>query len=107
VAIQTNNHPLWEVSSIPVSLQALEKGESIPFRSTKSNTNHPIMPLVSVTRLRLRKLRFLPGFAWLAVRSSLQAKRTEGNLRTMTIKDRGLIFWTIMFGLLLDSTQQR
>jgi hypothetical protein len=53
------------------------------------------MPLVSVTRLRLRKLRFLPGFAWLAVRSSLQAKRAEGNLRTSTIKDRGLIFWTI------------
>lgn len=53
------------------------------------------MTLVSVTRLRLRKLRFLPGFAWFAVRSSLQAKRAEGNLQTFTIKDRGLTFWTI------------
>lgn len=53
------------------------------------------MALVSVTRLRLRKLRFLPGFAWLAVRSSVQAKRAEGNLQTLTIKDRGLTFWTI------------
>ena len=53
------------------------------------------MNLISVTRLRLRKLRFLPGFAWFAVCSSMQAKRSEGNLRTLTIKDRGLIFWTI------------
>ncbi|MEI6322703.1 MAG: DUF3291 domain-containing protein [bacterium] len=53
------------------------------------------MALVSVTRLRLRKLRFLPGFALLAVRSSIQAKRAEGNLQTLTIKDRGLTFWTI------------
>lgn len=53
------------------------------------------MPLVSVTRLRLRKLRFLPTFAWFAVRSSIQSKQSEGNLKTLTIKDRGLTFWTI------------
>jgi hypothetical protein len=53
------------------------------------------MNLVSVTRLRIRKLRFFPGFAWLALRSTIQARRTEGNLWTLTIKDRGLIFWTI------------
>ena len=53
------------------------------------------MSLVSVTRLRLRKLRFIPGFAWFAVRSAMQAKRADGNLQTLTIKDRGLIFWTI------------
>lgn len=53
------------------------------------------MSLVSVTRLRLRKLRYLPGFAWFAVRSSMQARRAEGNLRTLTVKDRGLTFWTI------------
>jgi len=53
------------------------------------------MSLVSVTRLRIRKLRFFPGFALFAVRSSIEAKRAEGNLRTLTIKDRGLTFWTI------------
>ena len=53
------------------------------------------MRLVSVTRLRIRKFRFLPGFAWFAVRATMQAKRAEGNLQALTIKDRGLIFWTI------------
>ncbi len=53
------------------------------------------MSLVSVTRLRLRKFRFLPGFAWLALGSGWQSRRAEGNLRTLTIKDRGLVFWTI------------
>jgi len=53
------------------------------------------MNFVSVTRLRLRKLKFLPGFAWFAIGSSMQSRRAEGNLQTVTIKDRGLIFWTI------------
>lgn len=53
------------------------------------------MKFVSVTRLRLRKLRFLPGFLWFAARSASQAKRAEGNLRALTFKDRGLVFWTI------------
>ncbi len=43
----------------------------------------------------MRKLWFLPGFAWFAVRSSLQARLAEGNLRTLTIKDCGLTFWTV------------
>lgn len=37
------------------------------------------MKLVSVTRLRIRKLRFLLGFAWFAVRSTIQAKRAEAS----------------------------
>jgi heme-degrading monooxygenase HmoA len=53
------------------------------------------MVFVSVTRLRLRKLRFLPGFTWFAIRSSTHSKRADGNLQTVTIKDRGLVFWTI------------
>jgi heme-degrading monooxygenase HmoA len=63
------------------------------------------MIFVSVTRLRLRKLRFLPAFAWLAVRSTLQSRRAEGNLRTVTLKDRGLVFWTIT--LWQDQTAMR
>jgi hypothetical protein len=53
------------------------------------------MKWVSVTRLKIRKLRFFPGFAWNAARSTLQGRRADGNLRTLTIKDRGLVFWTI------------
>ena len=53
------------------------------------------MSLVSITRLRLRKARFLPGFAWFALRAARQARKSDGNLSTRTIKDRGLTFWTI------------
>ena len=53
------------------------------------------MKFVSVTRLKLRRLRFLPGFAWYAIRSANQCKQAEGNLRTFMRKDRGLVFWTI------------
>lgn len=53
------------------------------------------MKFVSVTRLRLCSLRFLPGFAWYAIRSASQCKQAEGNLHTFMRKDRGLVFWTI------------
>ena len=38
------------------------------------------MAIISVTRLRLRSLRFFPGFLWYTRRSIRQAKRTPGNL---------------------------
>jgi Domain of unknown function (DUF3291) len=53
------------------------------------------MPLVSVTRLRLRSLRFLPAFAWYAQRSAHQAKRAAGNAGVLLRKTRGLTFWTM------------
>ncbi len=53
------------------------------------------MILVSVTRLRLRRLRLLPGFAYYAARSDGQAKRSEGCLHAEATRERGLVFWTI------------
>ena len=53
------------------------------------------MALVSVTRLRLRSLRFLPAFVWAAQRSSRQALASAGNLGVITRKTRGLSFWTL------------
>jgi quinol monooxygenase YgiN len=53
------------------------------------------MILVSVTRLRLRSLRFLPGFACHAVRSMMQAKKAAGCLQAAATRQRGLVFWTI------------
>ena len=36
------------------------------------------MPLISLTRLRLASPRYLPGFAWYALRSISQARRSPG-----------------------------
>ena len=52
------------------------------------------MPIISVTRLRLRSRWFFPAVLFYAIRSSRQAKRSKGylamNLSNETIK----IFWT-------------
>jgi Domain of unknown function (DUF3291) len=53
------------------------------------------MPMVSVTRLHLRSIRFLPAFFWYTNRSSRQAKRTPGNLGVKLRKTRGLALWTL------------
>jgi hypothetical protein len=53
------------------------------------------MIIVSVTRLRLRSIRFLPGFLWYTKRSQKQAQRTPGNLGVRVRKTQGLAFWTL------------
>ncbi len=52
------------------------------------------MPLVSVTRLRLRSIRFLPPFVPHAVRSRTQAARAPGFRGGSLLMDR-LAFWTM------------
>jgi len=53
------------------------------------------MSFVSITRLRVRSVRFLPGFAYHALRSNAQAKKASGNLYAQALRERGLVFWTI------------
>jgi hypothetical protein len=53
------------------------------------------MAIVTVTRLRLRSLRFFPGFLWYTRRSIGQAKRTPSNLGVRVRKTKGLAFWTL------------
>ena len=53
------------------------------------------MPFVSVTRLRLRKLRYLPGFIYYAFSTGSQVKRASGNLYAFTDRTNGLVFWTV------------
>ena len=52
------------------------------------------MALISVTRLRVRSLRYLPGFFFYALRSSRQTKRAKGNLALGVLNDANLTFWT-------------
>ena len=52
------------------------------------------MPVISITRLRVRSLYYLPAFALRTLRIALQAKRAEGNLATRLLRDRKNTFWT-------------
>jgi len=52
------------------------------------------MPLVSITRLRVRSLRYLPAFLINALRSAQQAKAASGNLAVSVLSDARFIFWT-------------
>lgn len=53
------------------------------------------MKLISITRLRLVSIRYLPCFMWIAWRSAQQAKRAAGNLQTKLVWDANLTFWTL------------
>ena len=52
------------------------------------------MPVLSVTRLRVRSRRFLPLFFLRTLQSAVQAVRAEGNLAVALLRDREDTFWT-------------
>ena len=52
------------------------------------------MPLISITRLRVRSLHYLPGFIWYAVLSARQAKRASGCLGVRLLREANNTFWT-------------
>lgn len=52
------------------------------------------MPVVSITRLRVRSWIYLPSFFLAAVRIALQAKQTGGSLEVKVLRDRRNVFWT-------------
>lgn len=52
------------------------------------------MPVVSITRLRVRSWRYLLPFLYFALRSSRQAKNANGNLDVSLLRDAHLAFWT-------------
>ncbi len=53
------------------------------------------MPFVSITRLRLRSLRFVPFFFVHTMRSLRQVKRAEGFRDGQLLMDRSWTFWTM------------
>src|SRR4051794_19367114 len=52
------------------------------------------MPIVSVTRLRVRSWIFLPAFFLRSIRITLQVKNAPGNLGVKFLNDRRKTFWT-------------
>ncbi|GAB1545517.1 hypothetical protein NUACC21_81930 [Scytonema sp. NUACC21] len=52
------------------------------------------MPLIAVTRLRLRFRRYLPSFIVYTLLSIWQVKRAPGNLGISLLIDTKLTFWT-------------
>ena len=52
------------------------------------------MPLVSITRLRVRSFRYLPAFLLGSLRSAREAKTASGNLAVSVLSDANLAFWT-------------
>jgi len=53
------------------------------------------MPLVSVTRLRLRSARYRIPFMISALMSARQARRSRGNLGVKLLRDGNRAFWTL------------
>ena len=53
------------------------------------------MQFISLTRLRIRSVRFLPGFAVLALRSGRQVRAAAGFLGGSLLADRQWTFWTM------------
>ena len=53
------------------------------------------MTFVSITRLRIRSWRFMPGFAVQAVGSQRQCRQASGFLNGSLLPDRKLTFWTM------------
>ena len=53
------------------------------------------MAFISVTRLRIRSIRFLPGFALHTLRSLKQIKNAHGFRGGALLADRSWTFWTL------------
>ena len=52
------------------------------------------MPVISITRLRVRSWFYLPPFLLRSLRAGYQAKRAPGNLGAKVLNDRRMVFWT-------------
>jgi hypothetical protein len=53
------------------------------------------MPVLSVTRLRVRSVRYLPGFVWYTYQSKRALLRSPGFLGGLLANAPSLTFWTL------------
>ena len=61
----------------------------------KDRDNEARMPLISVTRLRVRSFFYLPQFLWRAMQSARQAERSPGFLGGKILREARNTFWTM------------
>jgi heme-degrading monooxygenase HmoA len=52
------------------------------------------MPFVSITRLRVRRWRYLPQFLFQSIRAVRQANRAAGSLAVSVLRDADRAFWS-------------
>jgi hypothetical protein len=52
------------------------------------------VPVVSITRLRVRSWRYLPPFIFYALRGARQAKKAQGNIAVSLLRDTHQTYWT-------------
>ena len=52
------------------------------------------MPLIAITRLRVRARRFLPSFFVQVLRTGLQARKASGSLAVSVLREANRTFWT-------------
>ncbi|HEY1475489.1 MAG TPA: DUF3291 domain-containing protein [Pseudolabrys sp.] len=52
------------------------------------------MPLASITRLRVRSIRYTPGFLWPTLGSVRHARSSDGCLFADVRREAKLVFWT-------------
>jgi hypothetical protein len=76
-------------------LQVETHGYSCPGAGLRKYKKDIIVPVVSITRARLRSIRFLLPFARCTLRCWWQARNKAGNLGVRLRKTRGLRFWTL------------
>jgi quinol monooxygenase YgiN len=60
----------------------------------ESAARHRAMPLASVTRLRVRSIRYVPEFLWRALSSVRQARASDGCIFADVRREVKLTFWT-------------
>jgi hypothetical protein len=51
--------------------------------------------LISLTRLRLKSIRYVPAFAYFSLLSTAQVRRSPGFVAVRFLMDRRLTFWTM------------
>ena len=53
------------------------------------------MPFISVTRLKVRSLRYLPSFLWQTLKVASQARHSPGFLGGRILREANNVFWTV------------